>query len=130
MGKCPFCNFKGDSMAKVVLENKHCIYMQFHNHNLKGKGIIIPKKHKETVFELSKEEWQATYDLLQNAKKILDKEFKPDGYNVGWNVGEVGGQSVFHAHLHVTPRYSDEPFKGKGINYWLKSSENTRKSSN
>ncbi|MTI67531.1 MAG: HIT family protein [Firmicutes bacterium] len=130
MRKCPFCNFKGDSMAKVVLENKHCLYMQFYNHNLEGKGIIIPKKHKETVFELSKEKWQATYDLLQKAKKILDKEFKPDGYNIGWNIGEVGGQSVFHAHLHVTPRYSDEPFAGKGINYWLKGSKNTRKSSN
>jgi len=124
MKECPFCGFKGDPMAKLVLENEHCIYMQYNNHNLDGKGIIIPKKHRETVFDLTKEEWEATYSLLQEAKNIVDEEFNPDGYNVGWNVGEIGGQTVFHAHLHVTPRYKYEPYAGRGIDYWLKSEQN------
>lgn len=45
------------------------------------------------------------YDLLNQAKKLIDKKYKPDGYSIGWNVGKVGGQEVFHAHLHIIPNY-------------------------
>ena len=48
------------------------------------------------------------------------------GYNIGWNVNEVGGQEIFHAHLHVIPRYEDEPMSGKGIRYWIKQPQNKR----
>lgn len=49
---------------------------------------------------------------------------KPDGYSIGWNIGRVAGQVLFHAHLHVIPRFSKEPFAGRGIRSWLKSAEN------
>lgn len=95
---------------------------------LVGSGLIIPKAHKETVFDLNPAEWKATYDLLQQAKEFLDKEYKPQGYNVGWNCGQVGGQEVFHAHLHVIPRYEDEPLAGEGIRHWIKQPSNSRSS--
>lgn len=66
-------------------------------------------------------------ELLLGAKKILDKKFAPDGYSVGWNTGRAGGQSIFHAHLHVIPRFKDEPLAGKGIRYWIKQKDNMRK---
>ena len=44
-------------------------------------------------------------DLLDVVKEQLDAEFHPDGYNVGFNAGEAGGQTVAHLHLHVIPRY-------------------------
>ena len=50
--------------------------------------------------------------------------FAPDGYNVGWNCGATGGQEVFHAHLHVLPRFVQEPLAGKGIRAFLKSDAN------
>jgi diadenosine tetraphosphate (Ap4A) HIT family hydrolase len=55
--------------------------------------------------------------------------YKPQGYNIGWNVGSVGGQEIFHAHLHIIPRYEDEPLAGKGIRYWLKQPQNKRRAS-
>jgi diadenosine tetraphosphate (Ap4A) HIT family hydrolase len=55
---------------------------------------------------------------------MLDADFAPDGYNVGWNVGVVGGQSLAHTHCHLVPRYANEPFAGRGIRSWIKSSEN------
>lgn len=67
-----------------------------------------------------------TYNLLNETKRIIALQFQPDGYSVGWNVGKVGGQEVFHAHLHVTPRYADEFYAGKGIRYWIKQPENKR----
>ena len=95
---------------------------------LTGSYVIIPKSQVSSPFELSDEEWKDTKELLGKVKEYIDKTYNPDGYNVGWNVGEVGGQTVAHAHLHILPRYADEPFAGRGIRSWLKKPENIRKS--
>ena len=87
---------------------------------LNGSYVIIPKSQVETPFDLSEEEWNDTFLLLKEVKIYLDKKYKPDGYNVGWNVGKVGGQNVAHADLHVLPRYKDEPLAGKGIRFMFK----------
>ncbi|HTE22587.1 MAG TPA: HIT domain-containing protein [Candidatus Limnocylindria bacterium] len=55
-------------------------------------------------------------------------EHDPDGYNLGWNIYPTGGQNVDHAHLHLIPRYKDEPLATKGIRYAFKQSSNRRKS--
>ena len=78
------------------------------------------------AFDLTPQEWAATYDLLQRAKALLDAAHHPEGYNLGWNVGYIGGQDISHAHLHVIPRFGDEPHAGKGIRYWLKQADNKR----
>ena len=61
-------------------------------------------------------------------KAYIDKKYMPDGYNIGWNVGKVAGQEVAHAHMHIIPRYSDEPYAGRGIRSWFKQPENIRAS--
>ena len=66
----------------------------------------------------------ATFRLLSRVKAWMDAEFAPDGYNVGWNCGRVGGQELFHAHLHVIPRFRQEPLAGQGIRAHLKSEAN------
>ena len=93
-----------------------------------GSYVIIPKSRVSTPFELSAKEWSDTRELLLKVKEYIDATYKPDGYNIGWNVGEAGGQSVQHAHLHILPRYNDEPFAGRGIRSWLKKPENIRES--
>lgn len=129
MENCEYCNITLEHQ-KVLIENDHCKYLQLLKPEIEGSGIIIPKEHRETVFDLSEEEWNSTLSLLKEIKVILDRDIKPDGYNVGWNCGPVGGQHVFHAHMHVIPRFSDEPFAGKGIRNWFKSQENKRISDN
>ena len=126
MSKCPFCDFKEDARGKVTLQNEYCLYIECFDNVLEGWGMIIPRQHRETVFDLTREEWEATYSLLSEVKEQIDKRFQPDGYNVGWNVGTIGGQEVFHAHLHIIPRYKDEPYAGKGIRHWYKQEENKR----
>ena len=124
---CPFCNLDDNGRQGVVLENEHCLFLQEPQEVLVGSGLIVPRAHRETVFDLSPEEWAATFDLLQEAKALLDAEHAPQGYNLGWNSGVVAGQEVFHAHLHVIPRFADEPLAGRGIRHWLKQPENRRK---
>ncbi|HRQ36357.1 MAG TPA: HIT family protein [Chloroflexota bacterium] len=122
---CPFCPPLLNE-AEIILESDHCFFMQQSQPVLIGSGLIIPRQHRETAFELTAVEWQDTYALLQRVKNWLDAQVAPDGYNLGWNVGAVGGQEVFHAHLHVIPRFRDEPLAGKGIRYWLKQETNKR----
>jgi len=93
---------------------------------LVGSFVIIPKSHVTSPFDLSDEEWLDTKNMMHMVKNYLDKKHQPDGYNVGWNVGETAGQHVTHAHLHIIPRFSDEPFTNKGIRHWLKMDENIR----
>lgn len=126
--KCPFCNPESDIYQNVVFENESSYFLQHDKHQdvLEGSGVIVSKKHRTNVFELTKEEWDDTYDLLQVAKEYLDEKYSPNGYTLGWNVGEVSNQTILHCHLHVIPRYNDEPLAGKGVRYWLKQPENKR----
>lgn len=126
MGKCPFCFPGEDREQQIVLENEECFFLQKPQSVLIGSGVIVPKKHRETVFELTPKEWLDTFNLLKEAKEFLDERFQPQGYNVGWNAGQVGGQEIFHAHLHIIPRYEDEPLAGKGIRYFFKQENNQR----
>ena len=81
-----------------------------------GHSLIIPLRHCADFFDLSAEELAACMDLLVATRKDLDVEFKPDGYNIGVNVGPAGGQSVLHAHVHLIPRYAgDHPNPRGGV---------------
>ncbi|MBF7023112.1 HIT family protein [Staphylococcus kloosii] len=130
MDNCMFCHLELEPQQKIVLQNDYCMFLQlnpsYQESQLFGAGVIVPKAHRETVFDLTKEEWLATYDLLQEVKNYLDIHYQPDGYNLGWNCNEVGGQHIFHAHFHILPRYKDEAFAYKGIRYFLKNSENKK----
>ena len=101
----------------TILENAHCVFVMTPQPVFPGSGLIVTKEIRETVFNLTPEEWTATFELLREAKLYLD-DFRPDGYNIGWNVRPVGGQSVPHVHLHVIPR-NDGPRAGKGVRYYL-----------
>ena len=123
MNNCRFCNRLADQ-TETILENDLCVFLQKEESVLIDSGLIIPRAHRETVFDLTPSEWSALYDMIHQAKTLLDQTYQPDGYNLGWNCGATGGQHVFHAHLHIIPRYKDEPFAGKGIRYWLSQDEN------
>ena len=126
MTNCPFCPPNLARQQTIVLENDLCAFIQTPQKILIGSGLIVPRQHRETAFDLTPQEWAATYDLVGRAKSLLDAQHAPAGYNLGWNIGQVGGQEIFHAHLHIIPRFADEPLAGKGIRYWLKQPANQR----
>jgi diadenosine tetraphosphate (Ap4A) HIT family hydrolase len=122
---CPYCSPELDE-HRVEDSNDLCLFLASRDPVLVGSGIIIPRAHRRDVFDLSPEEWAATFELLATVGTSIDREFAPAGYNVGWNSGVTAGQEVFHSHMHVIPRFTDEPLAGKGIRYWLKQEANRR----
>lgn len=84
-------------------------------------GMVIPKRHSDDPFGFSETEWADFGNALAAARSYFSPH-NPDGYTMGWNVGTVGGQHVFHAHLHIIPRFRGEPNAGLGIRRMLKSS--------
>ncbi len=123
---CPFCHVSQDSDQKEIFGDARVAFFQNSKEQgaLKGSGIIIPRRHAETVFDLTAEEVAATFALLAKVRAWMVTQYQPDGYNVGWNCYEVGGQHDMHAHMHVIPRFREEPYAGRGLRYWLKQPEN------
>ena len=65
-------------------------------------------------FDLAGEEKCAILELVGDCKQVIEKTEKPAGYNIGFNVGAVAGQTVMHCHCHVIPRYAGDTENPRG----------------
>lgn len=109
MENCIFCN------PEIKLTENEFVYARLDGFPVShGHILIIPKRHVKTFFELTEEEVKAMYSLLTEVKFYIDNIYKPDGYNIGFNIGEAAGQTVDHCHLHVIPRYEGDVENPKG----------------
>lgn len=99
---CKFCDI---SKKKYIFENdlSYAIYDKFPVN--KGHILVIPKRHFPNYFNATPKEILAMNDIIHKVKNHLDKKNKPDGYNVGVNINEAAGQTIYHMHIHIIPRY-------------------------
>ena len=105
---CVFCQKKG---SDILIENDLAkSFLDFHPVS-KGHTLITPKRHVKQVWDLSPDEMKAIQALVEENKKRLDNLYHPDGYNIAVNAGAAAGQSVFHCHIHLIPRYWDKDVK-------------------
>ncbi|WP_176084312.1 HIT domain-containing protein [Martelella sp. HB161492] len=125
--RCPFCTKDRPQDDSIQIEQGSVYFLRSPDPVLQCAGMIIPLRHVSTPFDLTQTEWNDTFELLGKAKLLLDQD-SPDGYNIGWNVNPVAGQTVPHVHLHVIGRFVDEPFAQQGIRHHLKKQENIRSS--
>ncbi|MFY2562673.1 DEAD/DEAH box helicase family protein [Corallococcus terminator] len=79
-----------------------------------GHTLVIPRRPVATWFDATLEEQRALFELVDEVKRGLDAKLKPDGYNLGINVGAAAGQTVFHLHVHVIPRFQDDVADARG----------------
>jgi len=112
MSECFFC--KCVEEKDFELENDLAI-ARFDDFPInKGHLDIIAKRHIKDWWETTTEERVAIFNLLDEAKKIIDQKFNPDGYNIGMNLGEKAGQTIMHLHVHLIPRYAGDAPNPKG----------------
>jgi diadenosine tetraphosphate (Ap4A) HIT family hydrolase len=80
----------------------------------RGHALVVPKRHVMTIFEMSEEEYTDCFRLVLALRDLLLARYSPHGFNVGANCGEAAGQSVWHAHIHVIPRYKGDVPEPRG----------------
>jgi histidine triad (HIT) family protein len=108
MSDCIFCKIvNGEIPSAKVFENEHVLAFLDITQVTKGHTLVIPKIHKENLFELTPEIARNLFEVVPAIAKALKKEFEPIGLNTLNNNGEHAGQSVFHYHMHLLPRYGN-----------------------
>ncbi|WP_456365563.1 HIT family protein [Thermococcus sp.] len=109
--KCPFCNPRRDNVVhedgliRIILDGYPAS---------RGHLLVVPRRHVERWDELTGEEKAALIRGAEMAMKALKEALKPDGFNVGMNLGEAAGQTVPHLHVHVIPRWKGDCRKPRG----------------
>lgn len=120
---CPFC--KAESERDLIASSSLSVAFYDGFPVSPGHALIIPKRHVSSFFDLSKEEQQDLLNLADMVKRIVEERYHPDGYNIGINVGEAAGQSIFHVHMHLIPRYQgDVPNPRGGVRGVIPSKQN------
>jgi len=106
---CLFCSPRG-----VIRQNELAYATRDSYPVSPGHSLVMPFRHCASFFDLTSEEVAACMDLVMEEKRGLDSEFHPDAYNVGVNVNPAAGQSIFHVHIHLIPRYTGDSVRPQG----------------
>ncbi|WP_455662546.1 HIT family protein [Pradoshia sp.] len=108
MSDCIFCKIiNGDIPSSKVYEDEHVMAFLDISQVTKGHTLVIPKIHKENVYELTPEIAAHVFEAVPKIARAIKQEYNPIGMNVLNNNGEHAGQSVFHFHIHLLPRYGE-----------------------
>jgi diadenosine tetraphosphate (Ap4A) HIT family hydrolase len=103
MKGCELCE------PKDVLFESEFAYVRYDSNSLSaGHVIVVPKRHVADFFDMSGAEQGSVVALLNRARRLVQEKHKPDGYNIGVNIGAAAGQSRMHVHLHLIPRYAGD----------------------
>jgi diadenosine tetraphosphate (Ap4A) HIT family hydrolase len=119
---CRFCLENNLLFDSPVAATSHFYILRNVDTRFAHGAMVIPKRHSVTPFEMNHDEWQDFPEALATARALFDP-VDPQGFTLGWNVGAVAGQTVFHTHLHVIPRFAGAPHEGNGIRRIFKISD-------
>jgi len=103
--KCPFCNPIAED---IVARNELCYALWDRFPVSRGHTLVVPFRHTPDFFSTTVEEKAAVMALITSRKDVIEENFTPAGYNIGFNVGTAAGQTVMHCHCHVIPRYAGD----------------------
>jgi diadenosine tetraphosphate (Ap4A) HIT family hydrolase len=73
-----------------------------------GRLLVFPRRHVQSWSDLSSTERAATWSAIDQGQVAISERFHPDGFNVGFDQGAAAGQTIFHFHLHIVPRYEGD----------------------
>ncbi len=109
---CIFCSIlAGDVPAEIVDSDEHTVAFMDRNPATPGHALVIPRAHTADLMEISDEDLERTMLAARRLAKRMDEVLSPDGYNVLNSCRPAAWQTVFHFHIHVVPRYEDDPLK-------------------
>ncbi len=98
-GEIPSSTIYEDDMFRVILDLSPAT---------KGHALIIPKNHMANIFEMDESTAGKAFVLASRIAKAMKEALHCDGLNIVQNNGEIAGQTVFHFHMHIIPRYEGD----------------------
>ena len=106
---CIFCKIaNGEIPSKTIYEDDEFRVILDLGPATKGHALILPKNHFADIYELPDETAAKVFILTKKLVKQITDKLHCDGFNVVQNNGEMAGQTVFHFHMHLIPRYRDD----------------------
>lgn len=108
--ECAFCMIvRGDAPARIVFQDADVVAFFPNNPATLGHTLVIPTRHVPDIWSLTAPDasplWEATLGVARAVKLAM----RPDGLNIINSAGEAASQTVFHVHIHVVPRWVDDP---------------------
>jgi diadenosine tetraphosphate (Ap4A) HIT family hydrolase len=113
---CPFCNPAPDRVfhtSELVLALWDAFPVS------PGHALIVPKRHIASWCDATPDERRELTETVERVRAIVEQAHQPQGFNVGWNDGRAAGQTVFHLHVHVIPRYEGDADDPRGGIRWI-----------
>ena len=109
---CLFCGIvAGEVPAQIVDSDEHTVAFMDINPATRGHALVVPRAHSADLFEISDDDLQHTILAARRLAEKIDATLEPDGFNLLNSARPAGWQTVFHFHVHVIPRYDDDPLK-------------------
>jgi len=110
---CVFCELL-QKRENIIYENELAFAIYDNYPVTEGHALVISKRHFASFFNATEAEIFAINQALRSTRELLEKRFRPDGYNLGVNQGEAAGQSVMHLHVHLIPRHFGDVIRPRG----------------
>lgn len=109
MDNCIFCKIiKGDIPSTKIYEDDHVLAFLDISQVTKGHTLVIPKRHIKDLYEMDEDTASHLFRVVPKITRAIMDAMGAKGLNVAINNREVAGQTVFHSHIHLIPRYSDQ----------------------
>ena len=106
---CIFCKIaNGEIPSSTIYEDDFFRVILDLSPATKGHALILPKQHMANIFEMDDTTAEKVFVLAKRIAKALKSALNCDGLNIVQNNGEVAGQTVFHFHMHIIPRYDND----------------------
>jgi histidine triad (HIT) family protein len=109
---CLFCGIvAGDVPAQIVDSDEHTVAFMDINPATPGHALVVPRTHSADLIEISDSDLERTTLAARRLAQRIDGALEPDGFNLLNSCRPAGWQTVFHFHIHVIPRYDDDPLQ-------------------
>ena len=106
---CIFCKIaNGEIPSKTLYEDENCRVIMDIAPASKGHAILLVKNHAANIFEIEEDELAKAMVVVKKTAAVMKEVLQCDGINILQNNGEAAGQTVFHLHIHMIPRYKDD----------------------
>jgi histidine triad (HIT) family protein len=112
MEDCLFCGIvAGDVPAQIVDSDEHTVAFMDVNPATRGHALVVPRRHSTDLMDVPEEDLERAMAAARRLARRMDETLEPDGFNLLNSCRPAAWQTIFHYHLHVIPRYEDDPLK-------------------